>query len=227
MYKFDDFVKKRRGSLFTAFTWRTILAMKHKDIDLSSEQFVLLEDANHKLNRDNLEWDTVQAIYFDSKSVICKSFKVAEYLEEKFPQNPLFPNGREYAKMLAQDHFYFHLVNLVTIDLYNSLDIKFKGYDSTNTKENTQNEIDNRKDLLTKTEESFSKFRMALSKTRFLEGDKLSYSDYIVFSYLKYAQMGSLSTFNYIVTDHRDPILKSWFNYIDNLNDGFPASFKP
>ncbi|KAI9296393.1 hypothetical protein K502DRAFT_364178 [Neoconidiobolus thromboides FSU 785] len=63
-------------------------------------------------------------------------------------------------------------------------------------------------------------------KEAYSEGDKPYYLNYIMFAHIKPAQIISILTFDDLVTHRQDPVLKSWFNSIQNLYNMFAAPFK-
>lgn len=88
-------IKGRDGRRFSLFSWRAKLALKHKGLEFESHPVLLCDKAAIAFSGGK----TVPVIR-DGGAVVRDSWKIAEYLEEKYPARPLF--GSAAAQGLAQ-----------------------------------------------------------------------------------------------------------------------------
>ncbi|KAI9294886.1 hypothetical protein K502DRAFT_316401 [Neoconidiobolus thromboides FSU 785] len=233
MIQFYDLVNKPNGKHFSPFAWRSVMALKHKSIDFEHHSFKVASVKEEITKLSNGEWNKIPFIKFDDGSYIYDSPKIAIYLEANYPENPLFPNGRHFATFLENSSCNFlPLFRSVVLDIYNSIeDEKDRKYfrDSRQALYRTslENLAGKKEDHKVDVEKMLLSYRITLADSKFLEGDKVTYSDYILFGHLKFVQMASIETFNAIVTNHKDPSLNNWFSSIQNLYGGYAASFKP
>ncbi|KAI9294885.1 hypothetical protein K502DRAFT_316396 [Neoconidiobolus thromboides FSU 785] len=233
MVEFYDLVNKKGGKHFSPFAWRSLLALKHKGIEFNHHGLTFAEINEQIPKLSNGEWTKIPLVKFDDETIAYDSPKIADYLEANYPEKPLFPNGRHFATFLESYLATFlPLFKSVILDAFNSLeaeeDIKyFRNSREALFKVSLEEFAGKKEDHKEAVDKLLLPFRTTLAKTKFLEGDKAAYSDYILFGHLKFVQMVSIETFDTFVTNHKDPVLNSWFNSIQNLYDGFGASFKP
>ncbi|KAI9294644.1 hypothetical protein K502DRAFT_316677 [Neoconidiobolus thromboides FSU 785] len=232
MIELYDLVNKKDGNHFSPFSWRSIMALKHKGIEFTQHGLTFTEINEQIPKLSNGEWDKVPFIKFDNNNIVYDSTKIADYLEERYPGNPLFPNGRYFSSFLENHaNIFAPLFQSIILNVYDSLLPKDQEYFRKTreawfgmTLEEFAGKKEGHKEAI---EKLFLPFRMSLVNIKYLEGDKPSYSDYVLFGHLKFVQMTSISTFDMIVTNHQDQSLKDWWDSIQSLNDGFAASFKP
>ena len=89
-------LKGRNDRRYSLFSWRTRMALKHKGLEFKSNPVAMSDKAAIAFSGGK----TVPIIR-DGETVVRDSWKIAEYLEEKFPKgNALF--GNEIARGVTQ-----------------------------------------------------------------------------------------------------------------------------
>jgi len=81
-------LKGRDGRRYSAYSWRTKMALKHKGLDWESHPVLMSDKATIAFSGGR----TVPIVK-DGETLVRDSWKIAEYLEEKYAEKPTLFGG--------------------------------------------------------------------------------------------------------------------------------------
>ncbi|KAI9294593.1 hypothetical protein K502DRAFT_330574 [Neoconidiobolus thromboides FSU 785] len=188
MIEIHELIEKRAGTLSNPLVWRTLLALKHKKVGLNAKKLTFLED-NVKIIMDKFMYigdnEEFSDLSLDVEAITSEPSIVARYLEGKYSGNNVSLELQSFANTLLEYKYIFGpLFYLTMLKFYKDSEaeeqeIRFGIYLKvlTHDKEATRHMIG----------KMFSTFCERLAKHKFLEDEKATYTDYILFGYLNYS----------------------------------------
>jgi len=214
-------LKGKGGRPYSAYSWRTKMALKHKGLAYESQPVLMSDKTAIAFSGGK----TVPVIK-DGETVVRDSWKIAEYLEDKYPQAPtLFggPIGRGVTQAFntwADRTLIPAMMPVVVADLHERIDpadeqyfrSQFEGF-LKSTLEEARTRQPKALERLTR---SLEPMQAALKRQPFICGSAPAYGDYILFSVLQWARVASPQA----IFNNSDP-LYGWRERILDLYDGF------
>jgi glutathione S-transferase len=201
---------------FSPFCWRTHMALKHKGLDF-----------------DTIPWrftDKEVIAFTNQGLVVNDSWRIAEYLEQKYPAAPaLFPteDAKKHARFIkhwAENIVHGPVSRMIILDIFNQIDPKDREYfRGTREKrfgkplEAVQAERDSvRAEFL----KALAPMRSTVKEQPFLSGDAPAYADYIVFGAFQWARV--ISDYEIVPADDA---VAAWRDRMLGLFNGYAASY--
>ncbi|KAI9291372.1 hypothetical protein K502DRAFT_309324 [Neoconidiobolus thromboides FSU 785] len=223
-----NLINKEGGVYYSPYGWRVLLALKHKDVEFDHIGLTYSKIIRNIPEITKGEWDKIPLLVYEDGTYNYESSKIVKNLELKYPNNSLFPNGSHFSDFIENyiTSYFQPLYKVIILDIYNQL-----GND--NDKAYFR---DSRENVLNMTLEQFSStfeecsltidkflspFLTTLKNKTFLEGENVTYSDYVLYSHLKLVQLVSKNVFGKIVSNEKNQVVKNWFDSIEALNDNF------
>lgn len=209
---------------FSPFAWRVKLMLKHKKADFTSETITFVDKS--ALEPSGLK--TVPAIK-DGDTWISESLTLALWLEDKFPENPLFegPIARTQAPLInnwIDRNVVAPIFPMIVADIYDALDAEnqasFRASREPRLGGRTIEEMREGRDQLRDAfKGNLGPLEAILANNLFLSGENPAFADYCL--------MGSLM-WPHIVSEF-DPLVVSepvtaWRERMFDLFDGFARS---
>ncbi|MEP1443604.1 MAG: glutathione S-transferase family protein [Hyphomicrobiales bacterium] len=208
------------GLRFSPTCWRTKLALSHKKLafDAVATPFTKIKEVVSG------EAKTVPTIV-DGGEQINDSFKIALYLDEKYPDAPSLFGGEQgvAAAQFVQNWTNSQLgpliASLVIKDIHDVLaepDQKYFRESREKMIGKTLEEVQaGREDRVENFRTALAPLRMTVGAQNFIGGDSPVYADYIVFGTVKWLMQ--IAQFEVLAGD--DPV-KAWFERIDAMYSG-------
>jgi glutathione S-transferase len=214
-------LKGAGGRIYSLFSWRTRMALAHKGLKFESHPVPMSD-------KDALAFSggkTVPVIR-DGGTVVRDSWKIAEHLETAYPGAPSLFGGSighglcQTFNIWADRTLVPAMLPIVVADLFERVDpldrdffrAMMEGFLKT-TLEDTRAGRGKATERLRRT---LDPLRAALKRQPFVCGAAPAYADYIVFSVLQWARVGS--PLQVLASD--DPLL-AWRERILDLHSGF------
>lgn len=218
-------VKGGDGRRYSMFSWRTKMALRHKGLAFHSNPVLLGDKAAIAFSGGK----TVPIIR-DGETVVRDSWKIAEYLEGKYPEKPLF--GGAIAQGLAQTFNTWVDRSLVATifpalaaDVLPRADPGDQAYVRSSFEKLLGRTLEEsaaaRPESLKRFERALEPLQAALKRQPYVCGAAPAYGDYILFSLFQWAR---------IVSPHEvlapDSALHAWREKMLDLFDGFARNVK-
>ncbi|KAI9293113.1 hypothetical protein K502DRAFT_294299 [Neoconidiobolus thromboides FSU 785] len=210
------------------FVWRSQLALKHKNLSFDIEKLTYRQINSTISTITNGQWKQVPVLEFPDKTVVYNSLPIAQALEARYEHNPLFPNGTQLSQFL--EHYvnchsaysFFGLILETEFDTFKPEDQKeakekFDGYKRKLSKP--------KEELYSKAREFLKPIEELLKNHKFLEGDKPTYSDYIVFGLLQWLRVMTPVHYKACIEDTEDQTIRKWFESILELHGRYAKEF--
>ncbi|MEX0960177.1 MAG: glutathione S-transferase family protein [Burkholderiales bacterium] len=195
MLKMYDLAGADESNRFSPYCWRVRMALAHKSLECEFIPWRFTEK-----DRIAFSGQGQVPVLVDGETAVCDSWKIALYLESRYPQNPLF--GCEAAK--GQALFVKHwvertlhplLVRIAVRDVWERLHEKDKAY----FRESREKRFGMPLEQVPKDREQLAAgFRTALDPVRatledqpYLCGNSPGFADYMVFSVLQWGRCAS------------------------------------
>ncbi|KXN68931.1 hypothetical protein CONCODRAFT_79591 [Conidiobolus coronatus NRRL 28638] len=227
-----ELLDKKEGVSFSPYVISALLFLKHKNIEFERTGLTFTELGPKIRELTNNEWSYVPTIKFDNGDIIYDSPKIAEYLDSKYPENPLF-----LTKNSAMDDFLkkfrpgvgYHAFKLVILDTFYACE----GEDAEYMRKARESELkqtledfaanptSNFKALI----ENLQPLVQILETSEFVEGDKPGYADYVVASHLQWIKVLN-SKCHAKILDSLSPKTREWSDKIEGLFGGFLKNYK-
>jgi glutathione S-transferase len=214
-------LKGRDGRPYSSFSWRTKMALKHKGFSYDSVPVPMSDKAAIAFSGGK----TVPIIK-DGETVVRDSWKIAEYLEEKYSDRPTLFGGA-VGKGLAYTYNTWAdrvllpaMMPVIVADLHERIDPSddpyfrqlFEGFLRCTLEESRQR-VPQAKERLSKILEPM---QAAVKRQPFVCGQSPAYGDYILFSIVQWARIASpQDIFN------KSDSLYLWRERMLDLYDGF------
>lgn len=208
---------------FSPYCWRVRLALEHKNLAYETLPWRFTE--KERLRQSNGE--TVPVLE-DGDTIIRDSWEILQYLENTYPEKPLFPslNSRGLSSFIrhwTESELHPIMMKIVILDIHKIIHPKDKDYFRQSRELRFGTTLEK---LGANSEESISKFRSIIEPLRrnlssdlFIEGSVPGCADYIVFSSFQWVRC--VSPMMLIAED--DPIF-TWRERMLDLFDGIARS---
>jgi glutathione S-transferase len=214
-------LKGKDGRRYSAYSWRTKMALKHKGLDWDSHPVLMSDKQTIAFSGGK----TVPIIK-DGETVVRDSWKIAEYLEDRYSDRPTLFGG---AIGRGVTHTFNTWVDRVLIamtmpvivcDLHERVDpgddayfrAQFEGY----LKSTLEEARGRRQEFASRLARQLEPMQAALKRQPFVCGNAPAYGDYILFSVFQWARIASPQD----VLQNADP-LYAWRERVLDLYDGF------
>ena len=214
-------LKGRGARPYSSFSWRTKMALKHKGFSYESVPVPMSDKAAIAFSGGK----TVPIIK-DGETIVRDSWKIAEYLEEKYPDRPtLFGGaagkGLAYTFNTWADRVLLPaMMPVIVADLYERIDPSDEAYFRQLFEGFLGCTLEEQRSRVPKAKERVSKvlepMQAATKRQRFVCGESPAYGDYILFSIVQWARIASPQD----IFNNSDP-LHQWRERMLDLYDGF------
>jgi glutathione S-transferase len=169
-------------------------------------------------------------VLVDGTRTITDSWRIAEYLEEAYPDRPALFNdngGKSHARFLKhwfESTLHPMVSHMIVLDIFNALHEKDKAYFRQTREQRFGISLEaftaDREATRRRFREALAPLRLALADSAFLAGATPAYADYVAFAMFQWARCSS--TFALLAED--DPVLL-WQERVLGLFDGYARSF--
>lgn len=213
-------LKGKDGRRYSAYSWRTKMALKHKGLDWDSHPVLMSDKQTIAFSGGK----TVPIIK-DGETVVRDSWKIAEYLEGQYPEKSLFggPIGHGVTQtfnMWVDRVLIAMTMPVIVCDLHERVDpgdeayfrAQFEGY----LKSTLEEARGRRQEFASRLARQLEPMQAALKRQPFVCGSAPAYGDYILFSVFQWARIASPQD----IFDNSDP-LYVWRERMLDLYDGF------
>ena len=213
-------LKGKDGRRYSAYSWRTKMALKHKGLDWDSHPVLMSDKQTIAFSGGK----TVPIIK-DGETVVRDSWKIAEYLEGQYPEKSLFggPIGHGVTQtfnMWVDRVLIAMTMPVIVCDLHERVDpgdqayfrAQFEGY----LKSTLEEARDRRQESASRLARQLEPMQAALKRQPFVCGSAPAYGDYILFSVFQWARIASPQD----IFNNSDP-LYVWRERMLDLYDGF------
>ncbi|HWI39052.1 MAG TPA: glutathione S-transferase N-terminal domain-containing protein [Burkholderiales bacterium] len=213
-------LKGKDGRRYSAYSWRTKMALKHKGLDWDSHPVLMSDKQTIAFSGGK----TVPIIK-DGETVVRDSWKIAEYLEGQYPEKSLFggPIGHGVTQtfnMWVDRVLIAMTMPVIVCDLHERVDpgdqayfrAQFEGY----LKSTLEEARGRRQEFASRLARQLEPMQAALKRQPFMCGSAPAYGDYILFSVFQWARIASPQD----IFNNSDP-LYVWRERMLDLYDGF------
>jgi glutathione S-transferase len=210
----------KQGRRYSLFSWRARMALRHKNLDFESRPVRLTDKEAIAFSGGK----TVPVIR-DGDSVVRDSWKIAEYLERRYPQNTLFGGdiGRGVTHALntwVDRALVGVMMAVVAPDIHERVDPADEQYFRSMAEGVTKNSLEDlrsgRDDALKRLGRALEPMQTLLKRQAYICGEQPAYADYILFSIFQWARVMSPSE----VLAPEDPLC-AWRERVLDLHGGF------
>jgi glutathione S-transferase len=219
MIQLYDLAGARDDCRFSSNCWPVRMALLHKGLPFEAIPWRFTEKQTIAFSGQGLV-----PVLVDGDLTVFDKWKIAEYLEEAYPDRPsLF--GGERGQALA--HFVTnwtssviagHAIRLILTDIFAVIHDKDKEYFRTSREQrfgmSLEAVVEDRDTGVGELRRSLQPLRMSLARTPYLSGDTPAWADYVVFGPFQWAR--SVSRFQLIKSD--DPVF-AWRSRMIDLFD--------
>lgn len=214
-------LKGKEGRRYSMFSWRTKLALKHKQLEYESQPMLMSDKAAIAFSGGK----TVPIIK-DGDKVVRDSWAIAEYLEDRYPERPsLFGGaiGRGMAQAFntwADRTLLALLMPVIVFDLYQRVDPgddayfrrQFEGF----LRSTLEEARSRRAEFAKRLDRQLEAWQAVLKRQPYVCGAAPAYGDYILFSLFQWARIASPEDIIAAGTP-----LDAWRGRMLDLYDGF------
>lgn len=160
------------------------------------------------------------------------SLKIAEYLDEKYPENPLLNNNPKSNELIQ--HYGINCAisscKLSLGDLIIHMDEASKAYFIENRMamlKITLEDLDgNREEHIASYFNNLKPLIEHLNKNKFIDGEKPLIHDYVLISNIQFLNTASPRTYQELIKNNPSEEFKNWVDRMENLFDGYLKSRK-
>jgi glutathione S-transferase len=208
------------GRRYSLFSWRTRMALRHKHLSFESFPVCLTDKAAIAFSGGK----TVPIIR-DGDTVVRDSWKIAEYLETKYPDRPLFGGdigrGVTHAFNTWVDRaLVAPMMQVVAPDIHERVDPADEQYFRTMAEGVAKKKLEDlragRDEALQRLGRAIDPMQTLLKRQAYVCGELPAYGDYILFSIFQWARVMSPRE----VLAPEDPVC-AWRERMLDLFDGF------
>jgi glutathione S-transferase len=210
----------RNDCRFSTFSWRTRLALHHKDLSFAVHPVAVSDKAAIGFSSQ----DRVPILKHDDR-VISDSWAIALYLEKQFPERPTLFGGEvgqtltHVFNVWADRELIPALIPFLMRDVLDCVDeadgAHLRRQIEGAMKKSLEELAAGREQAVQAFRRKLQPVRKALEHENFLGGAAPAYADYILFGLLQWARIVSLTK----VLDETD-VLAAWFDRVLDLHDG-------
>jgi glutathione S-transferase len=214
-------LKGKADRRYSLFSWRARMALRHKGLEFQTRPVLLSDKATIAFSGGK----TVPVIK-DGDTVVRDSWKIAEYLEERYQAAPpLF--GGEIARGVSQTFNAWvdravvsAMLPVIAADIHERVDAADAEYFRQSMEKFLKSTLEEtrarRDDALRRLGGSVEPIRAALKRQPWICGETPAYADYILFSVFQWARVMSPQE----VLAPEDPLC-AWRERMLDLHDGF------
>lgn len=204
---------------FSPFCWRARMALAHKGIEVETVAWRFTE--KDKLPAPN---DGRVPVIVDGGKVVHDSSTIADYLDERYPDRPLFPGAAahglsKFVQNWTETVLQTGLVRFVVLDIWNHIGPADQAYFRQSREQRfgaTLEEVVKDRDArLPAFRASLDPLRRTVERQPYVCGDAPAYADYIVFGAFQWAR--AISDFELLAPD--DPV-RAWRGRLLDLYGG-------
>jgi len=211
---------------FSPYCWRTRMACAHKGLALDAVSWRFTE--KDQLPQPNT--GTVPVLV-DGDTVVADSWNIAAYLDQHYPQPPLFdsPAARSEALLIkywTERTLHPFVTRMAVSDIWRALHPKDQPYFRESREKRLGATLEqvtaNRAQTRVKFREALEPLRAMLAEQPFICGASPAYADYIVFSLFMWARGAS----RFELLEPTDPV-GAWRQKLLDLYDGLADKAPP
>jgi glutathione S-transferase len=208
------------GRRYSLFSWRTRMALRHKHLSFETFPVCLSDKAAIAFSGGK----TVPIIR-DGETVVRDSWKIAEYLETRYPEKPLFGGeigrGVTHAFNTWVDRaLVAPMMQVVAPDIHERVDPADEQYFRTMAEGVAKKKLEDlragRDEALQRLGRALDPMQTLLKRQAYVCGELPAYGDYILFSIFQWARVMSPRE----VLAPEDPVC-AWRERMLDLFDGF------
>ncbi|MSQ60091.1 MAG: glutathione S-transferase family protein [Betaproteobacteria bacterium] len=217
--KMFDLAGAHERHRFSPYCWRVRLACAHKGLALDTVPWRFADKAQLPTPNEG----TVPLLVDDDR-IVSDSWKIAEYLDARYPRMPLFEGTQAksqalFIKFWSERALHPLISSMVLKDVWLGLHEKDKDYFRVSREKRfgkTLEEIEaNREETRVRFSQAIDPLRATLTSQTFLSGTAPGHADHIVFGTFMWARCTS----NFEVLEESDPVWV-WREKMLGLHDG-------
>lgn len=206
---------------FSPFCWRVRMALAHKGLEFTTQPWRFLEkDAIAFANHDKVP------VLVDGEQVVTDSFDIMRYLDDAYPQAPLFGQGASYQRARFFKHYVERsvtpaLFKIVALELLAAIHPDDRDY----FRETREARFGCTLEALHQPEQGRVQLKQALAPVYaqlkdadFIDGDTPAGADYLLFGSMMWAYTVS----NEPLVDAEDEV-DQWFRRMLSVHDGIAS----
>jgi len=210
----------KNGRRYSLFSWRTRMALRHKGLAFETRPVCLSDKEAIAFSGGK----TVPVIR-DGETVVRDSWKIAEYLEDRYPDSSLF--GGRIGRGVSQTYCAWvdrelvpAMLPVIAADIHERVDQADDAYFRRSMegvlKRTLEETRESREDALRRLGRVLEPMQAALKRQPYACGENPAYADYALFSVFQWARVMSPQE----VLGPESPLC-SWRERILDLYDGF------
>ncbi|RUP48765.1 hypothetical protein BC936DRAFT_144030 [Jimgerdemannia flammicorona] len=180
---------------------------------------------------DQGQWPPKVPVIVDPKhdGAIWDSWKIAEYLDEAYPDTPsVFNNNKPlhlFFEKYVINHLYPHFTKLVMLDIYNLLDEPSAAYFRESREKyfgaTLEKFCEDKESARSQLKVTLSPIHDALKFTGWISGENVGYSDFILAGGFMLMKMGNPIEFeNSLLNAFEDDVFRSWWTKVEPYVSG-------
>ncbi|WP_349360867.1 glutathione S-transferase family protein [Stappia sp.] len=211
----------RREQVFSPFSWRAKMALKHKGLDFEARPHSFLE-----IPGIAPEAGRTVPILSDGERIVCDSWAIATYLEDTYPDRPsLFggDGGRAACKLIegwANAAVSARVAQLIVKDIHDILGPEDQAYFRESREKRFGRPLEEvqagREERLADLTTALLPLHLMLKSQPFIGGEAPLFGDYILFGTFQWARVAS----PFRLIDPETPV-GMWFERCLDLFDGY------
>lgn len=209
----------RDGRRYSLFSWRTRLALRHKRLDFESVPVCMSDKATIAFSGGK----TVPIVK-DGETVVRDSWKIAEHLEDRYPQSPTLFGGEvgrgvTHAFNVWVDRaVVLPMLALIVADVHERVEPADEHYFRESMQKILKMTLEEtrkgRAEAMSRLTRTLEPMQALLKRQPWIAGAQPAYADYILFSIFQWARIMSPQP---VI---ENPLL-DWFERVLDLDDGF------
>lgn len=208
------------GRSASPYVWRVRYALAHKGLAFDSVPLGFTEIQTFFAGR----FKTLPVIA-DDATMLAESWGIVEYLDQRYPEKPLFAGPAEHAAIRLLDAWLSfevlrRMLRIYVLDVHNAARPEDRSYFRQSREARFQMTLEaytaDRGERLGRLREALMPLRMQLRQSPFLGGAAPSYADYIALGAFQW--IGGVSSLPALASD--DTVLREWLERGFDLYDG-------
>ena len=210
----------RDGRRYSLFSWRTRMALRHKQLEFETQPVCMSDKAAIAFSGGK----TVPIVK-EGETVVRDSWKIAEHLEDRYPQAPtLFGGdvgrGVTHALNIWVDRALVPpMLALIVADVHERVDPADEKYFRESMEKILKMTLEEartkRADAMSRLNRALEPMQALLKRQPWVSGVRPAYADYILFSIFQWARVMSPNEV------FEDGPLRDWRERVLGLHDGF------
>ncbi|KXN68933.1 hypothetical protein CONCODRAFT_8738 [Conidiobolus coronatus NRRL 28638] len=223
-----ELLNKPNGVSYSPWVIQTILFFKHKGIDYDLISLTFKEVGPTIKELTNGEWDLVPTIKFPNGDIVFDSEKIAQYLDEKYPESPLIASDTKVNTLFNRffdEEMGYCTYELILLDVYHSLDASSQKVYRVSKELEVGTTLE---EFSSNPEQNIKQFHEAsktldelLTNSNYLQGDSPGFFDYRIFGVLQCIRSIKKEHYNALVIKNPYVKVSEWAEKMDNLFDGY------